>query len=146
MKIKDFMTHDHERLEQILRDFLKARDHDGVRARELFDQFKTGVEKHMAWEEEILFPAIERRTGMHMPGPTVLVQSQHQQIKMLFEKLSAQIDKEGGTEEALKELIDLLARHSREEERILYPWIDVSLDKEDREAALEQMKQQSMKR
>ncbi|WP_168063218.1 hemerythrin domain-containing protein [Candidatus Manganitrophus noduliformans] len=141
MKIKDFMTHDHERLEQILRDFLKARDQDGVRARELFNAFKSGVEKHMAWEEEILFPAIERRTGMHLPGPTVLVQSQHRQIKALFEKISAQIDKEGGTEEVLKELTGLLALHSREEERILYPWIDVSLGKEEREAALEQMKQ-----
>lgn len=146
MTIKDFMTHDHERLEQILRDFLKARDQNDHRARELFHEFRSGVEKHMAWEEEILFPAIERRTGMHLPGPAVLVQSQHEQIKLLFKELSAQIDNEGGNEETLKALIDLLALHNREEERILYPWIDVSLGKEDREAALEEIKQHSMRR
>ncbi len=140
MKIKDFMAHDHEELERVLRDFLGARNQDAVHARELFHKFKTGIQAHMAWEEEILFPMIERRTGMHLPGPAVLVQAQHQHIRALFEKISALIDKEGGIEEALKELIDLLALHRREEERILYPWIDVSLGKEDREAALEQMK------
>jgi iron-sulfur cluster repair protein YtfE (RIC family) len=143
MKIKEYMEQDHARLERILTAFFEARDQDVVRARELFHEFKSGVEKHMAWEEKILFPAIERRTGMHLPGPAVLVQFQHQHIRALFEKISAQIEKEGETEEAIKELLDLLVLHHREEERILYPWIDLSLDKEEREAVLEQMKRYS---
>jgi iron-sulfur cluster repair protein YtfE (RIC family) len=146
MKIKDFMTHDHDRLERLLKDFLGEKDQDISRARGLIDEFKTGILKHIAWEEEILFPMIEHRTGMHMPGPTVLVQPQHQQIKSLLEKISVQIEKEGSIEGTLKELVDLLLLHNREEERILYPWIDVSLDKEDREEALKEMRQYSTDR
>lgn len=144
MEIKDFMTHDHDRLEKLLKDFLTV-SQDIVRARELIHEFKTGILRQMDWEEEILFPMIEHRTGMHMPGPTVLVKTQHQQIKSLLEKLSVQIDKEGSAEGFLKELVDLLALHSREEQRILYPWIDVSLPKEDREEALKEMKRYSTK-
>lgn len=146
IKIKEYMEQDHDRLERILTAFFEARDQNVVRARKLFHEFKSGVEKHMAWEEEILFPAIERRTGMHMPGPAVLVRFQHQHIRTLFEKISAQIEKEGVTAEEIKELLDLLVLHHQEEERILYPWIDLSLDKEEREAALEQMKQFSTER
>ena len=44
----------------------------------LFSQFDTGVRAHIAWEEEILFPPFEEKTGMRM---------EHQQIKQLLQTI-----------------------------------------------------------
>ncbi|HZR45825.1 MAG TPA: hemerythrin domain-containing protein [Candidatus Manganitrophaceae bacterium] len=143
MKIKDFMTEDHARLDQALHDLMIAGD-DPARQIDLFHLFRAGVERHMAWEEEILFPCIERRSGMHMPGPSSLVKFQHQQIKALLEKLSIQLTRrDQEAEESQKALSLLLARHGEEEEKVLYPWINLCLCEADREEALEKL-QRSM--
>jgi len=142
MEIKDFMIQDHQRLDQALEGFVGISTNDPTLKMELFHRVRAVLERHMAWEEEILFPCIERRSGMHMPGPSALVQFQHQRIKALLEKLSIQIaNKEKEVDESQKELIALLTLHAEEEKRVLYPWIDLCLCEEDREKVLEKMKQ-----
>ena len=140
MNLKEFMTQDHNRLERILRDFLSVGDEELAQARKLFHEFKIGVERHLAWEEEVLFPSIECRTGMQAPGPSTLVRSQHRQIREFLEKIFARILNGESAKEAQRELIDLLALHSREEERVLYPWVDLCLCLEEKEEAIERMK------
>ena len=142
MEIRDFMTQDHQRLDQALKDFAGISTNDPTLKMELFHRVRAVLERHMAWEEEILFPCIERRSGMHMPGPSALVQFQHQRIKALLEKLSVQIvNKEKEVDESQEALIALLTLHAEEEEKVLYPWIELCLCEEDRKEALKKMKQ-----
>lgn len=42
----------------------------------------------MGWEEEILFPSIARRNGIHMPNPSARVRSQHRKIRELLDEIS----------------------------------------------------------
>lgn len=139
-RIKDHMIRDHDQLNRALEEFQQIKNKDPAEAWELFLEFKIGLLRHIAWEEEILFPLIECRTDMHMPGPTALVRIQHQQIKALLEQITDQIiRREESTENLEKSLIDLLTIHSEEEEKILYPWIEMTLTEADQEAALNQM-------
>jgi len=117
-RIKDRMVRDHDRLNWALKEFPQIKNTDPEPAWKLFLEFKTGLLRHIPWEEEILFPLIEYRTDMHMPAPTVRVRVQHQQIKALLEQITDQIiRREESAENLEKSLINLLTIHSGEEEK-----------------------------
>lgn len=136
-KIKEFMIRDHDRLDRTLKDFQQIKNKDPAQAWELFLEFKTGLLRHIAWEEEILFPSIECRTDMHMPGPSIRMRTEHQQIRGFLEKITDRIvQKRENAEELGKNMISLLILHCEEEETILYPWIEMTLNEADQEDAL----------
>ena len=62
--VMDFMAQDHDRLDAIFRQFQSRKTAGLSDAEKLFSEFKTGLEKHIVWEEEILFPLFEDPTGM----------------------------------------------------------------------------------
>lgn len=141
-KIKDRLLREHDRLNQVLKELQQIKNKDPARAWELFLEFKSGLLRHIAWKEEILFPLIECRTDMHMPGPAIRVRVEHQQIKERLEQITDQIVRSReGIEYSEASLINLLTIHSDEEEKILYPWIEMTLTEADQDAALDQMDQ-----
>lgn len=136
-RIKEFMVRDHDRLFRTLKDFRQTKDKDPARAWELLLEFKSGLLGHITWEEEILFPSIECRTDMHIPGPFIRTRTEHQQIRGFLEKLTDRIVQRGEEAEELgKNLINLLILHCEEEEKILFPWIEMTLNEADQEDAL----------
>lgn len=141
IKILDFMSEDHDRLDRILRGFQQAREKvDLSRARNLFQEFNAGFQQHLDWEEEILFPLIERRTGMHLPGPSTAMHVEHQQIKALLKQIEDAMGKKtAGAEESIQALAEMLTVHVKREEKVLYPWIDMTLTELEREEALNKM-------
>ena len=60
--ITDFMEQDHDRLDGLFKDFQSAKAGDPAKAKALFSEFKRSLQRHIIWEEEILFPRFERRT------------------------------------------------------------------------------------
>lgn len=141
-KILDVMTEDHDRLDRILRDFQRAGKEDPRRSRNLFQEFKTGLQRHLSWEEEILFPLIERRTGMHLPGPSTAMHAEHQQIKTLLQEADdALTGRTANADASVRALMDLLFVHGEREEKVLYPWIDMTLTELEKEEALDKMKE-----
>jgi iron-sulfur cluster repair protein YtfE (RIC family) len=60
---------DHDRLDDLFRQFQALKLSDRESAGRAFQEFKAGLERHIAWEEEILFPAFENKTGQ-TSGPT----------------------------------------------------------------------------
>jgi len=89
-----------------------------------FQEFKAGLERHIVWEEEILFSVFENKTGM-TGGPTQVMRWEHQQIRGFLEaiagKLAAGTDATGDDEAGL---LAVLGPHNHKEENILYPMID----------------------
>jgi iron-sulfur cluster repair protein YtfE (RIC family) len=139
-KIKTFMAADHQRLDGMLMEFQRLKEIDQVQARKLFHEFKVGIDRHLAWEEKILFPMIESRTGLNMPGPATITRAAHQEIKKLLEEIYDQVIKKEVWAEALEgRLVEMLLSHGEEEKRILYPWIEQSLGEAEREEALDRM-------
>jgi iron-sulfur cluster repair protein YtfE (RIC family) len=139
--ISEFMMADHAKLDRTFADFQQQQGRDTVQAKLLFDQFMAGLQGHIIWEEELLFPIFEKRAGMTAGGPTEVMRMEHGRIKGFLEEMDARIL--GGVSEGLDELalglLELLSSHNQKEEQILYPAIDRMLTDEDRKKVLGDM-------
>ena len=139
--VLEFMGKDHDRLDGIFKDFRSEIKKDISKAKQLFHDFKTGLQKHVVWEEEILFPIFENKTGMFDEGPTVVMRMEHCQIKDFLEKIHERIIKGNCDVESLQNsLIEVLTEHNNKEESILYPWIDKETSELERQEAFAKMK------
>lgn len=132
-KISEYFEQDHERLDSLFRAYQALKRSDFPKAKEAFKQFKYGLQRHIVWEEELLFPVWEQKTGMTEGGPTQVMRMEHRQIgrwlEAIHEKVHAQNPESDEEEE---QLIAVLEAHNMKEERILYPSIDAALDEEER--------------
>lgn len=138
--IQAFMGHDHETLDDTFNQFRTTKSSDFEKARQLFSQFKTGLQRHIVWEEEILFPVFEKKTGMVDSGPTAVMRAEHREIKGYLEQIHDRIlAKDINTEELEESLLRVLAAHNQKEEEILYPWIDNNLEPSERETLFTDM-------
>jgi regulator of cell morphogenesis and NO signaling len=139
--ISEFMNQDHDRLDNIFKEFKTLKDDDPGRAKTLFLDFQAGLQKHIVWEEEILFPIFEQGTGMYDAGPTAVMRMEHRQIegflKAIGEKLLA--GEMEGVNEAEISVLEVLGSHNQKEESILYPAIDNLTSEQEKEQAITRM-------
>ncbi len=138
--VLSFMGEDHDRLENIFKEFKNIKTADKSRARNLFHEFKIGLQKHIMWEEEILFPLFENKTGMHDIGPTAVMRMEHRKIKDFLERIHNNLGKNIKTDNLEEGLIEVLTEHNNKEENILYLWIDSSVSVDEKEEAFTKMK------
>lgn len=139
--IREFYEKDHDRLDELFKTFQQLKRSDFPEAKEAFIEFKLGLQRHIVWEEDLLFPLWEKKTGRSEEGPTVVMRAEHRQIGQQLEaihgKVSAQNPDSDQEEQAL---LDILGSHNRKEERALYPAIDQVASLEDRETVFRNMK------
>lgn len=140
MTVLDFMSKDHDRLDNIFKEFRSIKVTNKDRKISLFHDFKVGLQKHIVWEEEILFPLFENKTGMHDSGPTAVMRMEHREIKNFLEKIHASVGRNIQTSHLEDGLIEILTEHNNKEENILYPWIDNSVSDEEIEKLFKEMK------
>ena len=70
--ILEFMSLDHDRLDNKIRMYGKEKLLEIERAESIFLFFKSELERHIIWEEDILFPIFERKTGIKDGGPRTI--------------------------------------------------------------------------
>lgn len=122
--ITSFMSKDHDELDGALE---RARgEADPVEAKRFLSRFVDGLKAHIGWEEDILFPAFEEKTGLQDSGPTAVMRLEHRRIEELLDALGESFGT-AQVEAHLASLIDVLTAHNQKEEDILYPWLDRSL-------------------
>lgn len=127
--VRQYFEEDHDRLDSFFNEFQGLKRKDAPVAKRKFKAFLTGLTRHIVWEEEILFPLFEGKTGMMNSGPTEVMRQEHKMIHRHLEAIHAKVrvaDPESDAEEAA--LLDVLQAHNMKEERILYPAIDAGLD------------------
>ena len=123
--ISAYYTDDHDRLAELFGQFRSSKTNDPAAAREMFEEFKSGLERHIAWEEDILFPVFEAHTGMHETGPTAVMREEHRLIKHFLDTLGRKLQRgDLATDEDETGLLTILEEHNSKEELILYPAID----------------------
>ena len=139
-RIAPFYTEDHDHLDEYFKNFQSLKRKNYAEAKENFKKFKFGLQRHIVWEEEILFPLFEEKTGMKTGGPTEVMRQEHCQIKALLEEVHKKVqrqDPESDQEEQL--LWDVLKQHNHKEENILYPAIDRFISDEERQKVFGKM-------
>jgi len=122
--INQHYTEDHERLDELFHQFQKHKATDHDTAVKAFQEFKAGLEQHIAWEEEILFPSFEKNFG-HLGGPTEVMRWEHQEIRKYLDAILTKLGREDWQTEVEEiGLTSVLCPHNHKEESILYPMID----------------------
>lgn len=123
--ITAFYEEDHDRLDELLKTFQTSKRLDFSKAKEAFREFKVGLQRHIVWEEELLFPMWEEKTGMIEDGPTPVMRFEHSRIKQLLDAIHQKVEGQNlETDQEEQALLNLLSSHNRKEERALYPAID----------------------
>lgn len=138
--ISTMFDEDHDRLDDLFKTFQTLKRTDFPKAACAFGEFKAGLQRHVVWEEDVLFPLWEKKTGMTGGGPTIVMRREHQEIwdslEALHHKVQAQDPETDREEDAL---LDLLDRHNMSEEQVLYPAMDRVTSAEERETAFRAM-------
>ncbi|WP_200763360.1 hemerythrin domain-containing protein [Nitrosophilus alvini] len=120
--IKNFMTHDHRECDNIFAPVEEAvLSGNWDKALELFVPFHKAMLRHFSMEEEVLFPAIEEKTGTS-EGPTNVMRMEHNQIKKEMMEMADAIEKKD-KEKFLghaETFMILVQQHNMKEEQILY--------------------------
>lgn len=131
---------DHDRLDELLEAYRQLKHVDFARAKQAFREFKFGLQRHIIWEETVLFPLFEQKTGMHDRGPTAVMRTEHREIGRRLEALHAKVrDHDTASDQEERDLLQALAAHNQKEENVLYPAIDSLSSPEERAAAFRTM-------
>ena len=140
--ISEFFEQDHDRLDALFKTSQKLKWSDFAKAKEAFEEFVFGLQRHIVWEEDLLFPLWEEKTGMSDGGPTFVMRAEHRRIGQQLEAIHDKVAKrnvESDHEE--QALVELLGSHNIKEERVLYPSIDQVTIQEERDRLYRNMDQ-----
>jgi len=92
-------------------------------ARVAWKTFEASLRRHLAMEEDVMFPAFDARSGMGGGGPTAMMRMEHQQMRGLLEQIAVAMEA-GESEDAMDvgdTLLMLIQQHNMKEEGMLYP-------------------------
>lgn len=128
--LTQFFSTDHDRLDFLFHNYQQYKNVDPDKALQFFTKFTLGLEQHIRWEEELLFPAFEQVFNVHGGGPTFVMRSEHEIIKSLLRQLSSAIQEGKDTEMEEQKLIEVLNLHNEKEEQVLYVKADAMISKE----------------
>ncbi len=139
--INEFMTQDHRRCDEVFASAEAEVDQGNwEEAAKITNDFLDSMEAHFRMEEQVLFPALENKTGMTM-GPTQVMRQEHDQMRVLFDQMRYALDSQDEDEflGSSETLLITMQQHNMKEEGIVYPMSDEQLTEENAEV-LEQMK------
>ena len=92
-------------------------------AKDAWQKYDSNMRRHLAMEEEVLFPAFDARSGMAGGGPVAEMKIDHQQMIGLLDQVGEAIDA-GDAQRAMgigDTLLILTQQHNVKEEEVLYP-------------------------
>jgi iron-sulfur cluster repair protein YtfE (RIC family) len=136
--INAFLTDDHGQLDALLEAFQEAKASDMAKAKDSLARFVSALNRHLQWEETILFPLFEQKLGQTGLIRTLL--GEHEEIREWLNALCAKVrqdDADTGYEETM--LVEELGGHNAREEYTLYPELDKHLTEEEKARVFEAM-------
>ena len=138
--ISSYFQEDHRRLDGLFNQFQTLKACDYEEAKRYLKEFVTGLERHIGWEEKLLFPILEAKVGF--AGPVATMRFEHEEIKKKLQELHTKVHEENPeSETAEADLLYLLAQHNHKEEVVLYPLLDRLTSKVERERIFHQITQ-----
>ncbi len=135
--LNDFLTSDHHRLDDLLEGLQVWRANNPAKAKELLAQFASALRRHLRWEEEVLFPLFEQKTGQTGLIRTLL--AEHQEILERLEALAQKLEHRDDASYEEKMLVEELGGHNAREEYALYPELDKLLEEEEKSRVFQEM-------
>jgi uncharacterized protein (DUF2249 family) len=136
-EVMEALAWDHDRLDALeRRAFAERAAGRPEAAASTWRVFATGLRRHIGFEDALLFPEFEARTGITPNrGPTAVMRLEHRRIESLVQRIGEAIADPGPAADLLRqELHELLSGHNVKEEQVLYPGTDRLMSPEERDA------------
>lgn len=126
--ISAFFENDHREIDAIL----ERTAFDSPSALSNFSAFNARLERHIRWEEELLFPAVAAKAPPLAMGPIRVMKLEHQAIREhKAATLAALKAGDAASAKAHSEaMVQVLTGHNHKEEAVLYPACDQMLASE----------------
>ncbi len=140
--VNEALSWDHDRLDALEDAAFRARAAGDLQsAYDLYAEFAVGLQRHIGFEEELLFPAFEAGTGMPPTvGPTSVMRAEHREIRQLLDEIAACIGDAAAPVERLRARFHaVLGDHNLKEEHVLYPGTDDLLGSEEADRLVRQI-------
>jgi regulator of cell morphogenesis and NO signaling len=126
--IAECFEKDNDRLDQLYRDYMQLKHANFANAREKFISFKHGLECHIRWEEEILFPLFQRKTGI-LDGPVAVMENEHRQILHILEQINFKVQNNEASSNRFEHDLMIILGHTTSKKKMCFIpcWITCSL-------------------
>ncbi len=132
--VTQYFEADHNRLDAAFASFQELKRESFPEAKQHFKVFFKGLKRHIVWEEDVLFPLFEKKSGTSQGGPTFVMREEHRRIGALLDRIHEKVRKADPSSDDDEEmLVEILEAHNHKEEQVLYPAIDQLIT--EREAA-----------
>ena len=119
--IRSHMRADHEQLAVWLEDLIAAyKTGDRDAAAEAYGKFEKRLAEHLALEEDVLFPELERSE----PEEVAALRDEHTAIRSKLFELGVGVDLHVTRLSAIESLVTTLRTHAAREDGMLYEWAD----------------------
>lgn len=138
--ISGFLLDDHRGLDGLFGEFQELVAQEVVSAADTFSRFVCGLERHLEWEEQLVFPLFEQHWGMTSVGPTAVMRTEHRCFKVLIDRIQDRLRAGSDLDGLDKQLYEALTAHNQQEEKLLYSWIDGFLSEEEAGMLINRMK------
>jgi uncharacterized protein (DUF2249 family)/hemerythrin-like domain-containing protein len=143
-QVSDALSWDHGRLAQLeVSAFVARAAGDSETAQKWYEAFSSGLRRHIAVEEQLLFPLFEQRSGLPGDaGPTEVMRQEHREIeRLLFEIVRTIGDPAKLPDQARAAFHEILEEHHQKEEGMLYPALDEILTPEEGDALVSRIQE-----
>lgn len=139
--LQAFLDADHARLNALWTECRTLWPAKPLEAKHLFYRFKADLERHITWEDDLVFPAYERLAGRPPDSLTALLSWEHRYLRRHLQQLERlSTAPPHGVPLEWVVFNGLLSGHNQREERRLYPLIDQMLSRKARCELLEIMR------
>lgn len=136
---RKILTHDHERLDELLAEHAAARSTDPEAAHWRWLAFSQALRRHAEMEEAVLFPAYAANVHPAPGGPFDAIRAQHVEIRARLDALDRGDLPEDERRAREGELMDLMWAHEAQEETLFLPWMLSCLSEAERALLHERM-------
>ena len=131
--VSEYHNADHKRLDLILRSLIDAIKEEKSQElqQSLFYLFKSGLLRHIHWEENVLFPMFDREVAT-IESPTKILTAEHGEMNLVLISIEDNLDNKIDLDKVV-ELAKFLEAHNVHEDRVVYPAMKKLLDTDDRD-------------
>lgn len=136
--LNEFLTDDHNRLDELLGGFQERKTGNLTEAATFLVRFTAALQRHLLWEETVLFPLYEQKVGQS--GLTDTLRAEHEEIREWLAALNKRVKESNAeSDHEVEMLVNELGGHNAREEYALYPQLDKLLNEAEKQAAFEAM-------
>mgnify|MGYP001562956985 CR=1 FL=1 len=137
-EISSFFEQDHREIDALFNGVLFESPQAALIA---FKEFDRRLERHIHWEEEILFPAVSKKEPHLEMGPIGVMRMEHEEIRKNKAAALKALTEENGAQAKnhAQAMLNVLKEHNSKEEEILYPACDQLLSVEETSDILRQI-------